>query len=53
MGRVNPILMAKKKWIAVRLGVIYDSQATKSKEGGIPVVAPLPGRTPLGHKGVI
>jgi hypothetical protein len=34
--------MAIKKCIAVRLGVIFDSQATKRKQGGLPVRAPLP-----------
>jgi hypothetical protein len=35
------------------LGVIYDYQATNRKQGGLPVRAPLPHRTPIGHLGVI
>jgi hypothetical protein len=34
--------MAIKKCVAVGLGVIYDSQATNRKQGGLPVRAPLP-----------
>ncbi len=36
------IRMAKKRGIAVRLGVIYDFQASNRKQGGLPVRAPLP-----------
>jgi hypothetical protein len=34
--------MAIKKCVAVQLGVIYDSQATNRKQGGLPVRAPSP-----------
>jgi hypothetical protein len=34
--------MAIKKYVAVRLGVLYDSHATNQKQGGLPVRAPLP-----------
>jgi hypothetical protein len=30
------------KCVAVRLGVIYDSQSTNTKQGGLPVKGPLP-----------
>jgi hypothetical protein len=33
--------MAVKKCVAVWLEVIYDSQATNRKQGGLPVRAPL------------
>jgi hypothetical protein len=36
------IRMAIKKYIVVELGVIYDSQATNRKQGGLPVRAPRP-----------
>jgi hypothetical protein len=36
----NPIQMAIKKCKSVRLGVMYDSQETHSKQGGLPVRAP-------------
>jgi hypothetical protein len=36
------IRMALKKWVAVRLGVIYGSQATTRKQGGLPASSPLP-----------
>ncbi len=36
------IQMAIKKNVAVRLGVLYDSQGNKRKQGGLPVKAPLP-----------
>ncbi len=36
------IRMAIKKCVAVRKGVIYDSQATNRKQGGLPVRASLP-----------
>jgi hypothetical protein len=44
---------SKKKCTAVRLEVIYDSQATNRKQGGLSVRAPLPCHTPVGHLGVI
>ncbi len=31
-----------KKYVAMRLKVIYDSQATNRKQGGLPVTAPPP-----------
>ncbi len=34
--------MAIKKCVAMGLGVIYESQATNRKKGGLPVRAPLP-----------
>jgi hypothetical protein len=34
--------MAIKKWIAVRLGVLYDSQTTNRKLRGVPARAPNP-----------
>jgi hypothetical protein len=37
----------------MRLGVLYISQATKNKQGGLPVRAPLPCRTPIGCPGGI
>jgi hypothetical protein len=38
----------------MRLGVLYDSQATNRKQGGLPVRAPPPPcRTPIGHLEVI
>ncbi len=43
----------KKKCVAIRLGVIYDSQATNRKQGGLPVRAPSPCCTPIGRLGVI
>jgi hypothetical protein len=45
--------MAIKKCVAVRLGVIYDAQATNRKQGGLPVSPPPPCRTSIGRKGVI
>jgi hypothetical protein len=45
--------MAISKCVAMRLGVIYDSQATIRKQGGLPVRAPPPHRSPIGHRGVI
>jgi hypothetical protein len=42
----------KKKCVVVRLGVMYDFQATKRKQKGPPVRAP-PCRIPIGHLGVI
>jgi hypothetical protein len=36
------IRVAIKKYIAVWLGVMYDSQATNRKQGGLPVRAPSP-----------
>jgi hypothetical protein len=40
---LNPNLDGyKKKCIAVRLGIIYDFQATNRKQGGLPVRAPIP-----------
>ncbi len=33
--------MAIKKCVAVRLEIIYDSQSTNTKQGGLPVRAPL------------
>ncbi len=37
---LSPIQMAlKKNCIAVQLGVLYDSQATNRKQGGLPVRA--------------
>jgi hypothetical protein len=47
------IQMAMKKWVAMRLGVTYDSQAINRKQGGIPVRALLPRRSSIGHLGVI
>ncbi len=32
----------KKKCVAVKLGVIYDSQATNRKQGGLPLRVPPP-----------
>ncbi len=46
-------MVIKKKCAAVRLGGIYDSQATNRKKGGLLVRAPLPLRTPIGRLGVI
>jgi hypothetical protein len=37
----------------MRLGVIYDSQATNRKQGGLPVSPPPPCRTPIVRLGVI
>jgi hypothetical protein len=34
--------MAVKKCVAVRLGVIYDSQVTNNKQGGLPARTPKP-----------
>jgi hypothetical protein len=39
---LKPNLEAIKKCVAVRLGVIYDSQSTNTKQGGLPVKGPLP-----------
>jgi hypothetical protein len=39
--------MAIKKYVAVRLGVIYDSQVTNSKQGGLPLRTTLPPATLL------
>ncbi len=47
------IWMAIKKCIAVPLGVLYGSQATNRKQGGLPVRAAFPRRTPIGHLGVM
>jgi hypothetical protein len=51
--RLTLIRMAIKKGVAVWLGVIYDPQTTNRKQGGLPVRAPLPHRTPIGRLGVI
>jgi hypothetical protein len=40
------------KCVAVRLEVIYDSQATNRKQIGLPFKAPLPCCTPIGRLGV-
>ncbi len=61
--RVNPVfhdpwswsnLNSYKKCIALRLGVMYDSQTTNGKQGGLPVSTPTPlWCTPIGRLGVI
>jgi hypothetical protein len=45
--------MAIRKCIAVRLGVIYDSQGANWKQGGLPMRDPFPHHTPNGRRGVI
>ncbi len=46
--------MARKKCVAVRLGVIYDFLVTNKKQEGLPVRAALPPcRTPIGRLGVM
>jgi hypothetical protein len=45
---LNTNLDGYKKCIAMQLGLIYDSQVTNRKKGGLPVRAPLPR-----HLGVI
>ncbi len=42
------IRMAIKKCLAMRLEVIYDSRLADRKQGGLPVRAPIPCRTPIG-----
>jgi hypothetical protein len=40
---INPNPDGCKRCIAMRLGVIFDYQATNGKQGGLPVKAPSPG----------
>ncbi len=47
----NPNPDGYKKCIPVRLGVMYNSQATNRKKGGLPARAPTPWRTPIGRPG--
>jgi hypothetical protein len=51
----NPIPEGyEKKFVAVRLGVIYDSQASNKKWGGLPARTSTPlWRNPIGRLGVV
>jgi hypothetical protein len=49
----NPNPDGYKKGVAMRLGVICDSQATMRKQGGLPLRAPLPCRTSIGRLEII
>jgi hypothetical protein len=50
---LNPSQDGYKKCVAMWLGVIYDSQATNRRQGGLPARAPLPRSSPAGRLGVI
>ncbi len=39
---LTQIRMAIKKWVAVRMGVLYDSQMTNRKQGVLPARTPTP-----------
>ncbi len=47
------IRMVRKKYVAVQLGVIYDSQVTNMKQVGLQLRDPLPCCTPIGRLGIV